>query len=38
MYNRDIFLYEVARMYYKDRKTQTEIARNLGITRPTVAK
>ncbi|MDK7801410.1 sugar-binding transcriptional regulator [Aerococcus urinae] len=38
MYDRNDLIVQTAILYYKDDKTQTEIANQLGISRPTVAK
>ena len=37
MNNRNHLIYQTALLYYEDQKTQTEIAKILQISRPTVA-
>lgn len=37
MYNRDRLLVKVAKMYYQDEETQTNISKKLRISRPTIA-
>ena len=37
MYNRKEVLYQVAKLYYEDNQTQSQIARSLNISRPTIS-